>query len=75
MPKLKTRKSAAKRYKISGTGKLLRRKAGRGHLQEGKSPKSKTVRKQDQSIHPTDAYKIANMLPYKNRKKAKKAHG
>lgn len=67
MPKLKTRKSAAKRYKITGTGKILRRKGGRSHLQECKTPKAKTVRKQYQEIAATDQYKIANMLPYKGK--------
>ena len=32
MPKLKTRKTAAKRFKISGTGKLIRRKAFNNHM-------------------------------------------
>jgi large subunit ribosomal protein L35 len=32
MPKMKTRKSVAKRIKITGTGKLMHRKPGRGHL-------------------------------------------
>jgi len=32
MPKMKTRKSVAKRIKVTGTGKLMRRKTGRGHL-------------------------------------------
>ncbi|MFH1287814.1 MAG: 50S ribosomal protein L35, partial [bacterium] len=32
MPKLKTKKGAAKRFKITGSGKVLRRKAGRSHI-------------------------------------------
>ncbi|HRR06745.1 MAG TPA: 50S ribosomal protein L35, partial [Victivallales bacterium] len=39
MPKMKTRKTAAKRLKQTGTGKFLRRKAGRRHLMSGKSAK------------------------------------
>ena len=39
--KLKTRSSAAKRYKKTKTGKILRRKAYRGHILEKKSPKRK----------------------------------
>ena len=64
MPKMKTRKAAAKRYKISGTGKILRRKGNRSHLLEHKSPKSKTVRKKMQEVSKGDAVKIAAMLPY-----------
>lgn len=32
MPKLKTKKGAAKRFKITGSGKVLRRKAGHSHI-------------------------------------------
>ena len=32
MPKMKTHKSAAKRYKVTATGKIVRRQAGIGHL-------------------------------------------
>ena len=36
MPKLKTHRGAAKRFKVTGTGKILRRKAYRDHLLEHK---------------------------------------
>ena len=36
MPKMKTNRSAAKRFRISGTGKILRRQANRHHLMEHK---------------------------------------
>jgi len=39
MPKQKTNKSLAKRLKVTGTGKLMRHKAGAGHLRSRKSPK------------------------------------
>ena len=64
MPKLKTRKSAVKRYKITGSGKILRRKANISHLQESKSPKVKTARKKYQNVDATDRIKIKTMLPY-----------
>jgi large subunit ribosomal protein L35 len=41
MPKQKTRKSIAKRFKITATGKVKRTTAGRGHLLTGKSRKRK----------------------------------
>jgi large subunit ribosomal protein L35 len=37
MPKMKTDRGAAARFKITGTGKILRRKANRSHLLEKKS--------------------------------------
>jgi large subunit ribosomal protein L35 len=36
MPKMKTHRGAAKRFKVTGTGKILRRKAYRDHLLEHK---------------------------------------
>ena len=41
MPKLKTRKAAAKRFQATGGGKFLRRRAFRNHLLDHKSPKRK----------------------------------
>lgn len=69
MPKLKTRKSAAKRYKITASGKILKHKGNSKHLMEKKSAKSKKSNNAYQEVHPTDAIKIANMLPYRNKKK------
>ena len=37
MPKMKTHRGAAARFKVTGTGKIMRRKANRGHLMEKKS--------------------------------------
>jgi large subunit ribosomal protein L35 len=39
MPKMKTRKAVAKRVKVTARGKLLRHRAGAGHLKSRKSPK------------------------------------
>jgi large subunit ribosomal protein L35 len=39
MPKMKTNKAVAKRIKVTARGKLLRRRAGAGHLKSRKSPK------------------------------------
>ncbi|MCU1426975.1 MAG: ribosomal protein [Actinomycetia bacterium] len=43
MPKIKTHRGAAKRFKLTGTGKILRRKAFRAHLLE-KKPSHRTRR-------------------------------
>jgi large subunit ribosomal protein L35 len=37
MPKMKTHRGAAKRFKVTGSGKILRRKAFRNHILEKKS--------------------------------------
>jgi len=41
MPKMKTKRNAAKRFKVSGSGKIKRFKAGARHLLTRKSPKRK----------------------------------
>ena len=38
MPKMKTHSGAKKRFKVTGTGKIMRRQANLGHLNEHKSP-------------------------------------
>jgi large subunit ribosomal protein L35 len=43
MPKMKTHRGAAKRFKVTGTGKITRRKANRAHLLE-KKPTTRTRR-------------------------------
>ena len=64
MPKLKTRKSAAKRFRVTGSGKFARRHAGRNHLLEHKS----TVRKNKLSkmaiVDDTDNDRVSAMMPY-----------
>ena len=44
MPKLKTRKAAAKRFRATGSGKILRRKAFKNHLLQHKSAERKRRR-------------------------------
>ena len=41
MPKMKTNKAAARRFKITGTGKILRKQAGKRHINEWMAPKVK----------------------------------
>ena len=43
MPKMKTHRGAAKRFKVTGTGRILRRKAFRAHILE-KKPSKRTRR-------------------------------
>ncbi|MET3874288.1 large subunit ribosomal protein L35 [Puniceicoccus vermicola] len=46
----KTKKSIAKRFKVTGTGRLMRRKAGKRHLLRKKSTKQRRAMRQDQSV-------------------------
>jgi large subunit ribosomal protein L35 len=64
MPKLKTRKAAAKRYKITGCGNFLRRHAYKGHLLMKKSNKQKRKLSQKILVNENDVKPIKLMLPY-----------
>lgn len=64
MPKLKTRKAAAKRYKITGNDNFLRRHAYKGHLLMHKSNRQKRKLSQTICVHPSDVQAIKLMLPY-----------
>ncbi len=64
MPKLKTRKAAAKRYKITGCGNFLRRHAYKGHLLMKKSNKQKRKLSQRVLVNENDVKPIKLMLPY-----------
>ena len=64
MPKLKTRKAAKKRYKITGTNNFLRRHAYKGHLLMKKSNKQKRKLSQVCCVNKNDKKPIKLMLPY-----------
>ena len=64
MPKLKTRKAALKRYKITGSNNFLRRHAYKGHLLMKKSNKQKRKLSQVVLVNSSDAQSIKLMLPY-----------
>ena len=64
MPKLKTRKAAAKRYKITGNKSFLRRHAFKGHLLMKKSKKQKRKLSQVLCVKKSDTQAIKIMLPY-----------
>ncbi|HSH05417.1 MAG TPA: 50S ribosomal protein L35 [Anaerolineae bacterium] len=62
MPKLKTYKAAAKRFKITKNGKILRRKAGGTHLRRKKSKRSLQSYKKDHRISKSDRQRIKRLL-------------
>ena len=64
MPKLKTRKAAKKRYKITGNGNFLRHHAFKGHLLMKKSNKQKRKLSQTLCVNENDIKSIKLMLPY-----------
>ena len=65
MPKMKTHKSAAKRYKITASGKIQRRHAGIGHLLQHKSGARKRKLFSDITIAQGQVVLVSKELPYK----------
>lgn len=64
MPKLKTHRGAAKRFKISGRGKVLRRRSGLRHILTSKRRKRKRKLGQTALVSAADAAKARRLLPY-----------
>jgi large subunit ribosomal protein L35 len=67
MSKLKTNKSAAKRFRLTGTGKVKRRRAFGNHILTKKSAKRMRHLKQVTLIHDSDMNRIKDLLPYGGR--------
>ncbi len=64
MPKLKTNRSAAKRFKITKSGKIKKRSASRGHILGKMSRKQKRKLRQSSYVSSADEKKIRRLLPY-----------
>ncbi len=62
MPKMKTHRGAAKRFKVTGTGKLRRRQVNLNHILEKKSRNRKRRLKAEVPVAPGDAPRINRML-------------
>ncbi|ACZ41684.1 ribosomal protein L35 [Thermobaculum terrenum ATCC BAA-798] len=64
MPKLKTNKSAKRRFKITGTGKILRTKGMKSHLRRKKSTRAKQDFDRMFEVSPADRKRLRRALPY-----------
>ncbi len=64
MPKLKTKKGARKRFKITGTGKIRAPRAGKSHLQTGKTRKLKRSLRRTQILSGGTEREARSLLPY-----------
>jgi large subunit ribosomal protein L35 len=65
MPKLKTHRGAAKRFKKTKGGKFLRSSAFKRHILSSKTTKRKRNLRGTKVVADVDAPKLARMLPYK----------
>ncbi|MSS62719.1 50S ribosomal protein L35 [Velocimicrobium porci] len=64
MPKLKTKRAAAKRFKVTGTGKLKRNKAYRRHILTKKSAKTKRNLRKATTVDSANEKVMKKVLPY-----------
>ena len=65
MPKIKTNRSAAKRFRVTATGKLKRNKAYKRHILSSKSKKQKRHLRKATTVAGVEASNIRKLIPYK----------
>ena len=64
MPKTKTHRGAAKRFKKTGSGKIKRAKASASHLLGSKSPKRKRRLRKSGLVSKQETNRISKLIPY-----------
>lgn len=64
MPKIKTHRGAAKRFKITGSGKIKRDRSFASHLMSSKTSKRKRDLRKNVIVHTSDHKRIKNLIPY-----------
>jgi large subunit ribosomal protein L35 len=63
MPKMKTHRGAAKRFKRTGSGKIVRARSNKQHILTKKSAKRKRRLRQSAIVESVDAKRLEQMLP------------
>ena len=64
MPKIKTHRATAKRFKVTGSGEFKRNKAYKSHILEKKSPKRKRNLRKAVLASSADRARVKKLLPY-----------
>ena len=64
MPKLKTRRATAKRFRVTGRGRVKRGQAFRSHLMSGRSRNRKRRLRRNALVSQADEKRIKQLLPY-----------
>ena len=62
MPKMKTHSGAAKRFKVTGTGRIRRRSGNLNHILEKKSPKRKRRLARESDVHKANEKAVRRQL-------------
>jgi len=65
MPKIKTNRGAAKRFKTTGTGRIVRNRSFSNHILTKKSTKRKRKLRKSALVHSTNAKQVCRLIPYK----------
>ena len=69
MPKVKTHKATARRFQVSGSGRLLRTRHGKSHLRRNRSARAKREYDEMQPVAAVDVPRIRLLLPYAKKNK------
>lgn len=64
MPKVKSNRGAAKRFRATGGGRIRRAKSGKSHILTGKTKKRKRNLRKSALVHRTNEKSIRRLLPY-----------
>ena len=64
MPKIRTNRAAAKRFRKTGSGKIVRARAFKSHILTKKSPKRKRRLRQDTAVDAVNIGAVRRMMPY-----------
>jgi len=64
MPKMKTNRGAAKRFKVTGSGKIAYKKSNKSHILTKKTTKRKRSLRKQSIIDPSDAKNVKRLIPY-----------
>jgi large subunit ribosomal protein L35 len=64
MPKIRTHKGTKKRFRVTATGKVMRRHAFRSHLLEHKSSKRKRDYRKQHEVAQSDRHTVIRLAPY-----------
>jgi large subunit ribosomal protein L35 len=69
MPKMKTKKSASKRYHVTGTGKVRYKKQGLRHILTKKTAKRKRRLRLSATLSPVESKRVMQLMPYAKKKR------
>ena len=64
MPKLKTHKATARRFQVSGNGKLMRTRHGKSHLRRNRSARAKREYDEMFAVSKADQARVRKLIPY-----------